>query len=181
MFEPTGFSVKLNTTIPPGPVVAVVELGLAFGIVKVKSSTTSLSVSPNPDPAGVPVTFTATVTPSAATGTVTFMDGVNTEGMATLVNGSASLVATLPAGIQSLTAVYSGDTVYGQSTSAAVLDTVAQAATVVTLSATPNPSTLNQVVTLTAAISNVSATGLVTFYNGSTVLGTAVLNGSSTG
>jgi len=143
-------------------------------------STTSLSVSPNPDPAGVPVTFTATVTPSAATGTVTFMDGVNTEGMATLVNGSASLVATLPAGIQSLTAVYSGDTVYGQSTSAAVLDTVAQAATVVTLSATPNPSTLNQVVTLTAAISNVSATGLVTFYNGSTVLGSGVVSAGGT-
>ena len=113
-------------------------------------STTSLSVSPNPDPAGVPVTFTATVTPSAATGTVTFMDGVNTEGMATLVNGSASLVAT-PVAMQR-----------------------------VTLSATPNPSTLNQVVTLTAAISNVSATGLVTFYNGSTVLGSGVVSAGGT-
>jgi hypothetical protein len=150
------------------------QLGIYLALL---GSSVSLNVSPNPDPAGVPVTMTATVTPSAATGTVTFLDGLNTVGSAPLTSGVGTLVATLPAGVQSLTAVYSGDTVYGQSTSAPVTDTVAQAATTVSLAAMPSPATLTQVVTLTATVSNVNATGLVTFYNGTTVIDTALVTG----
>lgn len=51
----------------------------------------------------------------------------------------------------------------------------------VTLSASPNPATLGQPVSLTAAISPTptgSALGTVTFFNGSTVLGTGNVNAS---
>ncbi len=129
-------------------------------------SSTSLLVSPNPDTTGAPVTFTATVTPSAATGSVTFMDGVNVEGTAPLNGGVATLTVSLPSGNQSLTAVYTGDTVYGQSTSPVVLDSIAQQATTVTLTASPNPAALHQVVTLTATLNNTNATGIVSFYDG---------------
>jgi hypothetical protein len=140
-------------------------------------STTSLSVSPNPDTTGGPVTFTATVTPSNATGSVTFMDGINVEGTSPLVSGTATLTVSLPSGVQSLTAVYSGDMVYGQSTSPAVLDTIAQQPIAVTMTATPNPAALHQAVTLTATINNTGATGLVSFYNGTgNLIDTAVVS-----
>jgi hypothetical protein len=140
-------------------------------------STTSLSVSPNPDTAGVPVTFTATVTPSAATGSVTFMDGINVEGTSPLVSGTATLTVSLPSGVQSLTAVYSGDTVYGQSTSPAVLDSIAQQAIAVSMTATPNPSALRQAVTLAATVNNTNATGYVSFYDGTgNVVGAGVVS-----
>jgi uncharacterized protein (TIGR03437 family) len=49
--------------------------------------------------------------------------------------------------------------------------------TSVTLTATANPAQYGQLVTLTAALSSASATGKVTFYNGTTVLGIAQMNG----
>ena len=53
----------------------------------------------------------------------------------------------------------------------------AQSASSVTLSATPNPSNLGQAVTLTATVTT-GATGKVTFYDGSTILGTSTIAGT---
>jgi uncharacterized repeat protein (TIGR01451 family) len=53
----------------------------------------------------------------------------------------------------------------------------AQLASSVTLGASPSPSNLGQTVTLTAAVTS-GATGKVTFYEGTTVLGTSTISGS---
>ncbi len=49
------------------------------------------------------------------------------------------------------------------------------ASTTATLTLSPSPSTFGQIVTLTAVVSPSTATGLVTFYDGATVLGEAAL------
>jgi hypothetical protein len=77
-----------------------------------------LSSSSNPSGPGQSVTFTATVSAVAPatgtpTGTVTFLDGVNTLGMRTLVNGVAALsIGTLSSGSHAITVSYSGDSVF---------------------------------------------------------------------
>lgn len=69
-----------------------------------------LTVSPNPKIPGTPVTLTGTVTPSAATGTVTFLDGSVSVGSAPLTGGVAVLtIPSLPAANNNLTAAYGGD------------------------------------------------------------------------
>jgi len=70
------------------------------------------------------VTLSATVTPVSAgtpTGSVNFYSGSVLLGPAIVINGTASLVVTaLPAGVNTLTAVYSGNAQYTASTSNAV-------------------------------------------------------------
>lgn len=69
---------------------------------------------------GASVTLSATVTGSGATptGTVTFKDGTAILNMATLASGSASFsTTTLSAGTHSITANYSGDSVFGAAVS----------------------------------------------------------------
>jgi len=56
-----------------------------------------------------PITFTATVTPSDATGTVTFLEGTTPLGTSALANGTASLTVTLPIGVHTIHAHYSGN------------------------------------------------------------------------
>jgi hypothetical protein len=78
----------------------------------------NLTVSPNQATAGQTVTFTATVSAAAATGTVTFYDGTQPVGTATVSNGAAVFPTTaLAAGNHSITAVYSGDINYTSATS----------------------------------------------------------------
>jgi len=56
---------------------------------------------------------------------MTFYYGSTAIGTATVSGGSATLTTTsLPAGIQSITAVYSGDADYGPGTSSAITETV---------------------------------------------------------
>lgn len=148
------------------------------------------SSSQNPSTYGTAVTFTAAVTSNAGapTGKVTFKSGNATLGAGTLSSGSATyttLPAQLPAGTDSITALYSGDATHAASTSPAFLQTVAKAATTTALASNPNPSTKNQTVTLTAQITAPSGlpvpTGKVQFSNGKKILGTATLtNGSAT-
>jgi hypothetical protein len=145
-------------------------------------STTVLTSSLNPSTFGSGVTLTATVSPSSATGTVTFKDGVTTLGTATLGHGSGSLTtSSLSPGSHSLTAVYGANSQYGSSTSSALTQTVNKANSATALSSSLNPATFGSGVTLTASVSPSTATGTVTFKDGSTTLGTATLgHGSGT-
>jgi hypothetical protein len=123
---------------------------------------------------GQPVTFTATVTgvPSGTpTGTVTLFDGTATIGTATL-NGSGQAqfsVSTLAVGAHAnITASYAGDTNFGGSNSTAVAESVAKAATTVSVSNPVTPSVFGQSVTFTATVSVTapgggSPTGSVSF------------------
>src|ERR1035438_6193190 len=79
---------------------------------------TSLSAAPSPGTFGQAIALIATVSPQAATGKVTFYDGVALLGSATLSNGAASLTTTaIGYGKRSLTALYGGDNNYAVSLS----------------------------------------------------------------
>ena len=140
------------------------------------STSAALAVSPNPATAGQAVTLAAAVSPASATGTVQFLDGATVLGAVPVSNGAATLSTSgLGAGSHSLTAVYSGDATNSPSTSAVVALNVSKAATSATLAASPNPATVGQAVTLTAAISPAGA-GTVQFLDGATILGTVPVN-----
>jgi hypothetical protein len=90
---------------------------------------TTLVSSLNPANYGQSVTLTATVSSSAATGVVTFYDGVAVLGTAQLSGGSAQLATSaLLVGLHSLYAVYSGDANFAGSASAHVTEQINEAA-----------------------------------------------------
>jgi Bacterial Ig-like domain (group 3) len=139
------------------------------------------------------VTLTATVRaapPGAGmpTGTVTFKQGTLVLGTGTLALSSATEIATvttkaLPVGSDTLTAVYSGDSVFrtGTGSDSTSPQQVHKAATTTSLLASANPSVFGQSITLTATIKvtgpgSGTATGIVTFKDGNTVLGMGTLH-----
>jgi len=155
--------------------------------VAVDSTNTTLSSSALAALPGQSVTFTATVTGAddgTPTGTVTFEDGSTVLGTATLSAATSGAQATfttstLASGLHSISAVYSGDSTYTGSSSAALGELVEQVGSFAELSSSANPVTAGQAVTFTATISGTAGqapTGTVTFKDGSTVLGTATLS-----
>jgi protocatechuate 3,4-dioxygenase beta subunit len=86
------------------------------------SSSTALSVSTTATTVGTSIILTAQVTPSAATGTVTFYNGITSLGSGTLNSSGIATLTTSFSSAQtaSLTAVYGGDTTYASSTSSVV-------------------------------------------------------------
>jgi hypothetical protein len=146
------------------------------------ATTTTLAVTPATSTPGQTVTLTATVTPASATGNVAFQDGATLLGTGPLNAGAATLTTSkLTPGSHTLTASYGGDSKNAASTSNSVTESVGLSAATVTLSVTPTTSASGQPVTLTATVSPASATGGVTFQDGSTLLGTASLtNGTAT-
>ena len=153
----------------------------------VSIATTSVALTGNPTTlvAGNPVTLTATVTGNGGvpTGNVNFMDGGVLVGTGKL-NGSgvASITTTtLAAGSHTIIATYVGDTDDGGSSSNSVGITVQTATTKVTLSPSQNPTDFGQALNLTASVSGNGGvpTGVVTFLDGTAVLGTATLSGGS--
>ncbi len=154
------------------------------------ASTTTLQASPTSANPGQNVTLTATVTSQSGTftptGTVTFYSGTTSLGTTTLdASGVATLsTTTLPAGSNSITASYGGDSKDSSSVSQAVTVLVAQstAGTTTSLSASATQLTPGQSVTFTAKVAPQSGsnvpTGTITFLDGTTSLGTAQLNAS---
>jgi len=144
------------------------------------STTTTLGTSPNPSITGAAVTLTASVSPSAATGTVQFYNGAIAIGSLPLSGGQAQLVVSnLPAGTNSLQAVYAGDSSNAGSSSAQLAQVV-KTLTTLTLTNSPNPSTFGSAVTLTASVAPATATGSVQFFNGGMLLGsTNLTNGKA--
>jgi hypothetical protein len=150
------------------------------------ATSTVIAASANPAAFGQAVTLTASVQPppgSVASGTITFLDGTTSLGTATLANNSGQLnVATLAVGSHSLTAVYAGNTNFAGSTSGVFNETISQAPTTTTVSASPNPSVFNQSVSFVITVSPVAGgtpTGTVSLMDGSTILTTATLSGGT--
>jgi hypothetical protein len=144
------------------------------------ATTTTVTSSANPSSSGQSVVLTATVSPSGATGAVTFLDGNSTLGIGTLSAGKATCGTSTPcstsglgAGSHSIKAAYSGDGNYGSSFGS--LTQVVMLNTTTNLTASANPATFGQAVTFTATVSCCIATGTVTFFDGSTTLGSAAL------
>jgi sugar lactone lactonase YvrE len=153
--------------------------------IQVKPVTTmSLSVLPNPPLAGQAVTLTAVLSPSAASGTVSFLDWSGAPlGSVVLSGGRATLLVSpqtfaYSAGPQKIQVNYSGDATYMFGTAVLTM-TVSHAPTSVALASSMNPSTSGQSVRFTAAVSPASAGGAVQFLDGPNVLGTAAISGGS--
>ena len=148
------------------------------------TATAITSSSQNPSTYGTAVTLTAAVTSGAGTptGKVTFMNGKARLGTGTLSAGSATYntqPTQLFAGANSISAVYGGDSSHAGSTSPVFLQNVTKAATTTALNSQPNPSAVNQSVTLTATVTAApglpAPTGKVQFTKGKTLLGTVAL------
>jgi len=161
--------------------------GLAQTVSPTAPTTTALTTSASSITFGESITLTATIakgdsTSGSPTGSVQFFSGTTSLGTATLTDGVATLSTTsLPAGSDSVTARYLGDSTFAPSTSSVSTVTVSPSATTSTLTATPNPSPFGQSVTLTVTIAAVSPgagnpTGTVEFFNGATSLGTATIS-----
>jgi hypothetical protein len=119
-------------------------------------SSITVSSSTNPAPVSATVTFTAVVTPSAATGTVTFMDGSTSLGTGSLSAGIAAFSTSgLAAGSHSITAVYGGSSTYVGSTSSVLTQSIL---TLTSISLSPQngsvPVGATQQFTATATFSN---------------------------
>jgi hypothetical protein len=156
-------------------------------IIQMAATTTTLSTSPNPSAYGQAVTLTATVTssngPPPDGESVTFKKGTTVLGTGTLSGGSASIsISTLAVGNNSITAVYGGDSNFTGSTSKAVTQVVNKATTTTTLTSSLNPSNFGQSVTFTASVTpqfSGTVTGVVSFYDGATLLKGVTLSGGS--
>lgn len=139
-----------------------------------------LSSSPNPSSWNTAVTFTAHL-PANASGTVSFYDGTTLLGNSPVVEDIAVLTTnSLPVATHPITAVYSGDVNYNGATTTVLNQVVSQVASTVIVrpsSVAPpiaTPETLNANVPA-------GATGTVTFYDGTTAIGTVpVINGVAT-
>jgi hypothetical protein len=171
-------------------------------VVTSEPSDTSLAAVPSTSKptAGLPFTVTVTiavVSPPAGTVPPTGKVTLNVDGLptatASLLTANGVTTATFPsviinaAGDHALQAVYAGDANYKASSAAPVTVTIGKGATVTALTAVPPTLTAGVPETFTAAIapanaaagSTYSITGTVSFYDGTTLLGTAVINANS--
>lgn len=152
--------------------------------VNMANTSVSLTSSANPATAGSSLTFSSTVsgTGGAVSGSVTFTDGATVIGKAGLnASGIATFATTsLSPGQHVITAVYSGDSNNSPNTSAPLHQQVQQV-TVTSLTSNANPALTLAPIVITCTVTNGGAqpaTGTVTFTDGSTALGSIVLNGN---
>jgi hypothetical protein len=132
-------------------------------------------VSSNNPPPNTPVTITEPI-PSGVSGPVSFFDGGALLGTAPIVNGQATLtVPSLPIGTTQITVTAVDTFTSGTITSPPTQVTVAKSAVTVTLASSVNPSSPSQPVSFSATV-HAGATGLVTFLDGTTILGTGTIN-----
>lgn len=145
-------------------------------------SSVVLSGSPNPTTPGQSVTLTATVSPNPTslppTGSVNFTDGTTLLGQAPVMNGVATLIATLTvAGQHALSANYSGDANYLPSSAMSYIQSVIPIVTPGVLTLTingSNPAVFGQVDAFLAQVigsGTVPPSGTVYFLDGTTPFG----------
>lgn len=146
-----------------------------------RGTTTSLTSLLNPAAPNRLVSYVATVKSKqeTETGTVTFKDGGVSVANVELSNHQATFTTRYSmAGIHSITATYSGDTGNTGSSSSPVTEYI-QGATKTLVTTSASPIFVGQPVTFTATVNSkfgvVPDGGLVTFYDGTQVMGTSSL------
>jgi sugar lactone lactonase YvrE len=129
---------------------------------------------------GTTETITVNFNPTAATGTVTFTDGGTLLATVPVASGTAVYSSsTLAQGIHNIAIAYSGDSNYLSASSTLTITVLGS--TSITVASSLNPALAGQTVTFTATVTPAAATGTVSFYDSSTLLGTATLaNGVAT-
>ncbi|MBC9726967.1 Ig-like domain repeat protein [Streptomyces sp. TRM68367] len=173
----------------------VPSTGAALHTVNRAFTTTAVASVPDPSVVGEPVAFTATVAPvtpgaGTPTGTVTFNFGDGTTPVAAPLAGGTATV-TRPYtdrrdGPYTITATYSGDTRFADSTGTA-LHTVDRASTSTAVVSAPDPSVVGELVTFTATVTPAAPgagtpTGTVTFGfgDGTTPVAATLADGTAT-
>ena len=152
-------------------------------VVTLATSKTSLVSAANPSVAGAALQLTATLTSNGAapTNIVNFMDGATALGSAAInAQGVAEISVAgkfWTVGSHSLTAVYAGDANNSGSSSVPLLETINIAPTSTTLVSSLNPAGLGASVTFSAIVSSsgLAPTGSITFYDGTSPLGTVTV------
>jgi len=157
------------------------------------AETTTQITAHNPDPSLVAqtviVTFTVTPNPPGAgtpTGVVTVTSTMDPMCVVPVTDGKCTFTFNT-AGVRTLTATYGGDTNFNQSTSAGVNHTVKKE-TFTSVSTSPNPSWLGDMVTITATVQSglgnsraprsvIGPSGTVTFRDGGALLKTVNASG----
>jgi hypothetical protein len=146
-------------------------------------TTTALVSNVNPAAVGQLVIYTATVANQSGgplTGTVAFQHG---RSMTTvpLVGNQAMYKVSYKGGTHPITATYSGDADNATSTSIPLIEYVGLALTKTVLTTSGSPSHVGQTVTFTAAVTWTYGTvpngELVTFFDGTTTIGTGTTAG----
>ena len=164
---------------------------LAPQVIQQTPTSTLVSSSADPSVFGQQVTFTATVSavfPAAGTptGSVTFTEGGTVVAAGVALNASAKATLqtmTLGFGSHLITATYSGDSTFSASASAPANQAVNPDATTTSLKSSLGTSVFGQAVTFTATVlaalpGSGMPKGVVTFEDGLSVPGVAVLNAS---
>jgi FtsP/CotA-like multicopper oxidase with cupredoxin domain len=160
-------------------------------VVNAAPTTTAIARSRRTSVYGQAVTFTATVAPAAANGTVQFaVNGAPAGAPVAVVAGQAAItITTLPVGNPTVTATFTGSpnaagvANHASSTSTALTQAVARAATTTALATSGSPAAVRTAVTFRATVRPVAPgagvpTGSVRFrVNGRTVA-TIALNAS---
>jgi len=175
------------TAIYSGDTNFATSTGSLSGGQKVRGITTiTWPYKPNPCNWGQPCTFKVQLGwqgSASPTGYVTFYDGSNSLGSCNLSNnGSASFsTGNLGFGSHNITAVYNGDDNDDGCTSNAVNQTVNKVNSTTNLISSAGSAKGGSLVTFKATVTPSLATGIVTFKDGNTVLGTVSLsNGQAT-
>ena len=154
---------------------------LPYSVVLATTQTT-LTVTPNPALVLNQITFTTKVTGNGVTptGTVNFVANGTVIGSATLSGGTATFTDSgLAPAVYSVTAAYLGDANNAASTSAAVSETVQMIPTTTVLGTSSTTGSNPQVILVAAVLNSGTGpepTGTVTFYNGTTQMGSAPLD-----
>lgn len=159
------------------------------------SAQISLSVSPSTAAYNQPLTMTGVVSAIASgqpmpTGTLQFSINHQNIGTATVQSGTATIVLpgsftqTLPTGVQSVAAVYSGDSKYGPAIANVTLNLLAPIYTTVSnLTSSATGIQAGQFIVLSVAITAPATVqnGIVTFYDGQSILGQTTVSQTGTG
>jgi len=118
-------AINSNSDAFPVAAIVLVLAILPSGAAALTPTTTALVSTPNPATLGQAVTLTATVSSAAASGRVTFYDGVIVLGIGKVSGGRATLSTTLlPSGNRLLKAYYRGDASFAAGASPVLAQTV---------------------------------------------------------
>jgi sugar lactone lactonase YvrE len=178
-----------NIDVAGATVNSPLDIKLVGDATAINSTTVTVTSSVNPSGFGQSVTFTATVTTGPNTGALTgavtfFVDGTAIPGAPVNVNASGAATFTTPSltvGTHAITASYGGDNLHLASPISATLSQVVLEGTAITLVSSQNPSAVGGSVTFTATVTSSAGGGVVpdgvlTFLDGSTVLGTSPIS-----
>jgi hypothetical protein len=147
----------------------------------------TLTSSSSPSVSGQNVTFTLTEVSAGTTptGTVRFMDGGTTLTSVSLNSGKATFSTnTLAVANHRITAVYLGNSTFAGNTTAGYQSVAKAGTTTQTPSSSANPSILGHPVTFTATVvvnipGSGHPTGTVTFKDGTAILGSGLVDGTT--